>query len=58
MPFKKKVLLGIILALMLVVVVFNIFLGIESVWLRILRLIIVILWGVFFLKDFTKEKEN
>lgn len=58
MPFKKKVLLSIILALMLVVVVFNIFLGIESVWLRILRLIIVILWGVFFLKDFTKEKEN
>lgn len=58
MPFKKKVLLSIILVLMLVVVVFNIFLGIESVWLRILRLIIVILCGVFFLKDFTKEKEN
>ena len=56
MPFKKKVLLSIILVLMLVVVVFNIFLGIESVWLRILRLIIVILCGVFFLKDFTKEK--
>gem|GEM_PF-2734260 len=54
MPFKKKVLLSIILALMLVIVVFNIFLGIESIWLRILQLIIVILWGVLIFKDFKK----
>lgn len=57
MPFKKKVLLSIILVLMLVIVVFYVFLGIESIWLRILSLIIVFLWGLFFSKNSTKEEE-
>lgn len=51
MPVKKKVLLSVLVVLMLVVLIFYVFLGIESIWLRILPLIIVILWWIFISKD-------
>ena len=54
MPFKKKALLSVILILMLIIFIFYIILGIESIWLRILLFVIVILSGIFVLKDFKK----
>ena len=54
MPLKKKLLLSIILILVLIEIIFYIILGIESIWLRIFPLIIVILFGAFFSKDSKK----
>jgi len=54
MPLKKKLLLSIILILVLIEIIFYVILGIESIWLRILPLIIVILFGAFFSKDSKK----
>ncbi|MBO0589605.1 hypothetical protein [Sporosarcina sp. E16_8] len=55
MNAKKKVLLGIILALMIFVVVFHVILGIESKWMQILILFIVFLWGYFLLGKFNDK---
>ena len=55
MPLKKKLLLSIILILVLIEIIFYIILAKESIWLRILPLIIVIL-GTFFSKDVLKNK--
>ena len=56
MNVKKKILLGIIIALMIFVVVFYVILGIESKWMQILMLFIVFLWGYFVLGDFNDTK--
>lgn len=46
MSVKQQILLGIVLTLMIICFVLYVFLGIDSKWLQILDLFIILLWGI------------
>lgn len=46
MSVKQQILLGIVLTLMIICFVLYVVLGIDSKWLQILDLFIILLWGI------------